>query len=133
MSDKKEIDNLTNVDDFLGELNAGMFIDKLAHLLSNAALGTVLNGQGNKKGKVTCEFSFSKVGENDQIIVQTKMSHSTPTKRGKKSEDDVSDTPMFVGKGGKITIAPSKIDNQGQFSLAAEEKKNIRPLRTIGQ
>lgn len=131
MSDKKAVDNLTNVDDFIGELNAGMFVDKLAHLLSNAALGTVVNGTGNKKGKVTCEFSFIRIGENEQVVVSTKLSHSTPTKRGKKSEEDISDTPMFVGKGGKLTIDAPVIEDSGQFTMSIQKDGDKSGIRRV--
>jgi hypothetical protein len=31
---------------------------------------------------------------------------SRPTLRGKATEEDTTTTPMYVGKGGKMTIAP---------------------------
>ena len=114
-------DSKTNVDDFVGELNAGMFKEKLGLLLSQAALGTIINGTGNKKGKVTVEFSFIQIGENEQVVVSTKLSHSTPTKRGKKTEEDCTDTPMFVGKGGVLTIDQPKESYSGQFGLDAQQ------------
>jgi len=110
----------TNVDDFIGELGAGVIKEKIAHVLSEAALATVLNGQGNKKGKVGIEFSFTQVGENDQVIVSTKLTQSVPTKRGKKMIEDVTDTPMFVGKGGVLTVDQPKEEESGQFGLNQE-------------
>jgi hypothetical protein len=127
MSEQK--DSKTNVNDFLGELNAGILISQLGLTLSEAALATVLHGKGNKKGKVTLELSFSQIGENDQVVVSTKLSKSVPTQRGKKSEENVTDTPMFVGKGGVLTIDAPKIDDSGQFNLQ-HQQDNVK-IRSI--
>lgn len=110
----------TDVNDFIEELGAGVFKEKLAHILSEAALGTVHFGQGNKKGKVTIELTLQQIGENEQVIVSHKLSNSIPTKRGKKSEEDITETPFYVGKGGVLTINPPKEDNNGQFGLNRE-------------
>lgn len=107
----------TNVNDFMGALGAGVFEKKLALLLSQAAHGTVLHGRGNKTGKVTVEFTIKQVGENSQVIISHKLSHSTPTARGKKSEEDVSETPMYVGKNGIMTENAPREEFDGQFSL----------------
>ncbi len=114
----------TNVDDFIGELGAGVVKEKLAHILSEAALGTILYGRG-RKGKVTLEISFAQIGANDQVIVSHKISHSTPTNRGKKSEEDTTETPFFVGKGGALSITAPEEDEGGQqnavLSLAMQK------------
>lgn len=107
----------TNVHDFMGALGAGVFEKKLAMLLSQAAHGTVLHGRGNKTGKVTVEFTIKQVGENSQVIISHKLSHSTPTARGKKSEDDVSETPMHVGKNGVMTEDAPREEFDGQYGL----------------
>lgn len=109
--------NQTNIDTFINDLNAGVFKEKLAHILSECALGTVIHGNGRKKGKVTVELTIEQVGDNDQVIVSHTLSHITPTKRGKRSEEDSTQTPMFVGKGGVMTIDQPKEDMKGQFSL----------------
>ena len=44
--------------------------------------------------------------------ISHKLKMVTPTKRGKKSEEDTTETPMWVGKGGKLTILP---EDQGQL------------------
>ncbi len=107
----------TNVEDFMGELGAGAFTQKLAHILSEAALNQVLHGQGNKKSKINIEFSFQQMGDNDQVIISHKLSKSLPTRRGKKMEEDTTETVFFVGKGGVMTIDPPKEEFDGQFTL----------------
>ncbi len=115
MSERK-----TNVADFIGECNAGILIEKLAIALSDAALSQLNHGQGSKKAKVSLEFTFQQMGDNDQVIVSHKLATSNPTKRGKKFEEDMTDTAFFVGKGGVLTIEPPKEDDGGQFHLQPE-------------
>ena len=111
----------TNLNDFMGELGAGVFQAKIEHCLSEAALNTILHGSGNKKGKVTMEFTFTQIGENDQVVVSHKLVSSTPTKRGKRVEEDLTDTPMFVGKYGVLSVEPPKEEMTGQFHLRAAQ------------
>lgn len=117
----------TNVDDFISELGAGIFKEKLAHALSQAGLSAVNHGDGKRKPKVTIEFTLEKIGDNEQVIISHKLAYSTPTKRGKRSEEDTTETPMFVGKGGVLSINQPREDDNGQFSLA----KNEDPVRRI--
>lgn len=121
----------TNVNDFIGELNAGILIEQLGITLSEAALATIVNGQGSKKAKVNLELTLSQIGENDQVVVAAKLSKSVPTKRGKKTEENVTDTPMFVGKGGKMTIDAPKESLTGQFNLQqeVEQPSKVRVIK----
>lgn len=116
MSDRK-----TNVADFIGECNAGILQEKLALALSDAAMAQLNHGVGSKKAKVSLEFTFQQMGDNDQVIVNHKLTTSNPTKRGKKYEEDMTDTAFFVGKGGVLTIEPPKEDDSGQFNLQHEQ------------
>ena len=113
-------DRKTNVADFIGECNAGIMIEKLALALSDAALAQITHGIGSKKAKVSLEFTFQQMGDNDQVIVSHKLSTSNPTKRGKKFEEDITDTAFFVGKSGKLTINAPEEDYNGQFNLKHE-------------
>lgn len=107
----------TQIADFLSELGAGAFQPKLEHVLSEAALKAITHGRNGKKAKITIEFTISQVGDNEQVIVSHKIGSILPTHRGKRSEEDTTETPFFVGKGGVMTIAPPKEDDNGQFSL----------------
>ena len=110
-------DSKTNINDFLSELGCGNFADKLAFTLSEAALNQIVHGQGNKKSKITIEFSFQQMGDNEQVIISHKLAKSLPTKRGKKSEEDTTETVFFVGKGGVMTVEPPREEDTGQFNL----------------
>ena len=74
----------TNVSDFIGECNAGIFNEKLSISLSDAAMSQINHGKGGKKAKVTIEFTFQQMGDNDQVIISHKLATNNPTKRGKK-------------------------------------------------
>ena len=110
----------TNVADFLGECNAGILAEKIAVALSDAAMAQINHGGGNKKAKLTIEFGFQQMGDNEQVIVSHKIASSLPTHRGKKSEEDVTETAFFVGKGGQLTIDQPKEDSAGQYSLDSQ-------------
>jgi hypothetical protein len=107
----------TNVENFIGELNGGATIEQLGLVLSEAALATIVNGTGNKKGKVSLDFTVSQMGDNDQVIISCKLSKSIPTKRGKKSEENITDTPFYVGKQGVLTIDVPRESLSGQYNL----------------
>tara|TARA_R110000824_G_scaffold139563_2_gene304739 strand:+ start:3614 stop:4021 length:408 start_codon:yes stop_codon:yes gene_type:complete len=127
----------TSVVEFIGECNAGALIEKLSIALSDAALAQINFGLGNKKAKISLEFTLQQMGDNQQVIVSHKLATSTPTKRGKKQEEDITDTAFFVGKGGKLTINQPVEDEGGQFGLRQEEvdkgtgeitKSNVRRI-----
>jgi hypothetical protein len=111
----------TNVKEFIEECNVGMFEAKLGTILSEAAMAQCNFGVGGKKSKITIEFSFTQMNENSQVIVSHKIASSLPTKRGKKAEEDTTDTVFFVGRGGELTATPPKEEFAGQFSLATQE------------
>lgn len=108
-------DRMTVVPDFLGELDAGVFMNKIAAALNTVGLGVLNNGN---KGKVVLTFDFERMGnsvEEKRVKIKRKLQYSTPTPRGKASEEDTTETPMWVNKGGKLTILQ---EDQGQlFSI----------------
>jgi hypothetical protein len=131
-------DRKTNIVDFFGECNAGILAEKIAVALSDAAMAQINHGGGNKKAKLTIEFGFQQMGDNEQVIVSHKLSSSLPTKRGKKAEEDVTETAFFVGKGGQLTINQPVEEEGGQFGLTSEidgldkETGEFKKVRRIG-
>jgi len=107
----------TDVEEFIDELGAGALKEKIALALSEVALATVLHGSAGIKGKIALNFTFTKMGDHDQLIVTHKITSDRPTRRGRVSEHDTTETAMFVGKGGVMTIAPPREDQHGQFHL----------------
>ncbi|MBQ4836079.1 hypothetical protein [Pseudoalteromonas luteoviolacea] len=112
--------NTTDVNNFVSELEGGVFNEKLAHLLSDVALGQVIHGAGNRKGKVAIDLTFQRIGENNQVMVSSKLTHTTLTKRGSKSETASNETPFYVGKGGVLTIEQPQEEFNGQFALVQQ-------------
>ena len=117
-------DRMTNVPDFLGELDAGVFINKIAGALNTAALGVLNNGS---KGKVVLTFDIDRMGnsiEEKRVMIKHKLQYITPTPRGKVSEEDTTETPMFVNRGGKLTILQE--DQGNLFTLGGEPDAKLR-------
>lgn len=117
-------DRMTVVPDFLGELDAGIFVNKIAAALNNTALGVLNNGG---KGQVSITFDIDRLSnsvEEKRVGIKHKLKFVTPTPRGKQSEEDTTETPMYVGKGGKLTILQ---EDQGQlFAITGEVDGKLR-------
>ena len=105
----------TNFAELLGDLDAGVFHEKIAHALSAVALGVVQNG---KAGKVTITLDVKQIATSRQVDVSHKLSYVEPTAKGKRSEENTTSTPLYVGKGGKLTLFP---ENQGKFEFDGEK------------
>jgi|LUMD01.1.fsa_nt_gb hypothetical protein len=71
MSEPKQ----TNVDDFVGELEAGIFKERLAIMLTEAALGAVMH---NRKGKVNVSFDITRVNESGQVMICANLKNTKP-------------------------------------------------------
>lgn len=101
----------TNLQDFLEELDASVFASKVATALSQVALGTVTH---DKQGKVTIEFTLKKMesdsdsSTSSKVQISHKLTYSQPTKRGKVSEEDTTATPMYVHKGGRLSVTSER-------------------------
>ena len=120
-------DRMTVVPDFLGELDAGVFMNKIAAALNNTALGVLNNGN---KGKVTLTFDFERMGnsvEEKRVRIKHKLQYVTPTPRGKATEEDTTETPMWVNKGGKLTILQE--DQGNLFTLGGDPDGKLRAAK----
>lgn len=93
----------TDVRAMLDDLDAGIFENKLAKALSDTALAVVSTG---KKGKVIVQFDLDQIGNSQQVMVHHKLTFSHPTPKGKISEENITETPMHVGRGGALTLFP---------------------------
>ncbi|MDL2098840.1 hypothetical protein KC966_11750 [Proteus terrae] len=119
-------DRKTNVPDFLSELDAGVFENKVSVALNDVALGVLNNGG---KGKVIIELDIERLSnstEEKRVEITHKLKFTAPTLRGKRTEDDATKTPMYVGKGGKLTIMQ---EDQGQlFSLQGQLDGKLKAI-----
>lgn len=114
----------TNVPEFLSELDAGIFENKISAVLNEVALG-VLNNRQKGEVKITLSLEpMSTSAEEKRVKIKHKLSFTKPTPRGKSSEDDTTETPMFVNRGGKLTILQ---EDQGQlFGLNGSPDGKLR-------
>ncbi len=65
----------------------------------------------------------TKIDEN-RVKIKHKLSYVRPTNRGKISEEDTTETPMYVNRGGRLTILQ---EDQGQLlTLAGEPDGKLR-------
>lgn len=126
--------NKTPLADFFGELNGGVFQEKIEAYLSQVALATITQADKKKKGKIAIELDFEIVND-DLVKIEHKLDIKTPTLRGHKIEVDKTETPMYVGRGGKMTISPPRENHVGQtnFQLQQEQdgidRNNIKPIK----
>lgn len=111
--------NLTDLNEFFDELNCGVTRQQLERALSDVALGVVTHGDKGKKGKVVLTFDMSRIGESTQVSLKHRLEYRAPTARGKRTEDVTTETPMHVGRNGKLSLMP---DNQPDLPGVGERK-----------
>lgn len=111
------------LDETLGELDAGIFVQKAHTALKEAAIGVIQSG---KKGSVTIVLELEQIGETNSVQVKSTLKYTKPNKTGKLSEESTTSTPMYVDTFGYLTISP-----QTQDDLFATNKGNN--VTTIGR
>lgn len=95
---------MTDPQQFLADLEAGVFSSKVSTAITEAARGAIGTG---KVGKVTLTFEFKPIGSSRQVEVIHKVTSVAPTARGKFSDEDTGETPMHVNADGSVTVFPS--------------------------
>lgn len=105
----------TNLEQLLSDLDGGVFAQKIATALSDAALAIAHTG---KAGSVTITFGMKRIGDSSQVQVDHKLSFVKPTAKGKVSEENTTSTPLYVGARGALTLIPDT-----QQRLFADSKK----------
>lgn len=111
--------NDTDLSQILDDLNGGVFAQQVGHALSDVALGTVAHGDKGKCGEVVIKFKMSRIGESSQVAVKHTLSFVRPTSKGKRSEETTNETPMYVARGGRMSLIP---DTQQAFSFDKSSK-----------
>lgn len=100
---------MTDVTEFVADLDAGDFERKLAVALSRVAAAAI---DHDKQGEVSVEFKFKRIPGTKQVQCQHRLEFKAPTAHGISSENEMRSTALHVGKGGKLTLAP---ENQLAF------------------
>jgi hypothetical protein len=101
-----------NVIELLQDLDAGRIPAKLSAILKETALGVINHGDGKKNGKVSIDFTLSRMkNSNTQINLDHKIKYKRPTAKGKTEGDETDSTTVYVNATGDISIMPhSQID-----------------------
>jgi hypothetical protein len=99
----------TPIDEFMTDLDGGIFGQKVSAILSKIA-GQVVDL--DKKGKLDLSFEFERVGKSYQVQVTHKIKSSIPLARGETVETDKTTTLLHVNRGGMLSLFP---ENQGQM------------------
>lgn len=94
------MDSLT----FIGDLDAGVFANKIAAAIKKAATGAIAH---HKQGQVVIALNFKQVGEGNNVLVSHKLSFVQPTAKGKAGEEETTETAMHLNKDGSVTIFPA--------------------------
>lgn len=97
----------TNVTEFIEDLDVGSFKQKLSAALSEVAIGVMLSETGAAKGKVIAEFEISMLSL-EKVSVKSKLKFVKPTPRGVQTEEDVTDTPMYISRTGELSLEQKK-------------------------
>lgn len=93
----------TDVAELLGDLEAGVFIQRLTAAITDTALGVVATG---KKGDVTITLSLKRISTSNQVECTHTVKYRRPKNNGTVTEDATESTPLYVGVGGKLSLFP---------------------------
>lgn len=117
----------TNLAEVLEDINGGVFLQQFEAALSAVALGTVTYGDKGKAGKANVSFSMKRIGESNQLMLVSTLEYQQPTSRGKKSETVTIETPMHVGRGGKLSLMPEAAE---QIDFVQQQRERDFPQAT---
>lgn len=87
----------------VGDLDAGIFEQKVTTAVAEAALGVVTTG---KKGRVVLTLDIKRIGDSNQVELTHGLRYVKPTNKGKVTEEDTTATPLHVGPRGHLTLFP---------------------------
>lgn len=98
----------TNVTEFIQDLDVGTFGDKLGVSLSEVAMGVMRSESATTaKGRVIVEFEISMLSS-EKVNVKSKLKFIKPTSRGVQTEEDITDTPMYINRNGELSLMQKK-------------------------
>ena len=95
----------TDFANLLGDLNAGVFEQQINAAVSDVAANVVTHG---KTGELVIKLKFKQIGESNQVAMTHSLKFLVPPMRGRIVEESASDTPLHVGRGGKLSLYPGE-------------------------
>lgn len=105
----------TKVEQFIADLDGGVFEEKLSAILSDVAASVINHG---KKGTVSIQLDIKQIGSSHQVQIDHVLKYKRPTSKGSISEDNSTSTPMHVGKRGALSFFPE--DQGAMFGKKGE-------------
>lgn len=99
---------MAELDDVVGEFDAGLFANKIVLAMQQVALGATECG---KKGKVVIEMVFDAKLSGTGVNIAHTLKYVKPTQYGDVAEKSTTSTYMYVGKKGLLTISPEQQDD----------------------
>lgn len=100
--------------DTLEYLDAGAFEQKVNRAVRDTCVAVAAHGDKGKKGKVVIELTIERVGESTQVNMIHALKTTTPTPRGKVSEENTTQTPLHVTSHGPAFLPNDQVDAFGQ-------------------
>lgn len=92
-----------DIPELLGDLDAGVFVQRLEAALREVAMGVTTTG---KKGDVVVKFGFERIGDSSQVTCTHAIKFKKPTSKGNATEEATTKTPLHVGTGGVLSLYP---------------------------
>jgi len=114
--------NPTEINQFINDLDGGVFSERLGKILSDVAAGVM---DHEKAGKVSIDLNIKRVSDTFQVHIDHKVTYKRPTARGDISENNVTTTLMHVDVGGEMTLFPKSQVPRGQMHIADKETGEI--------
>lgn len=111
----------TNLSELLGDLNAGVFEQQLNAAISDVAANVVTHG---KKGELVIKLQLKQIGDSHQVALTHSLKSVVPMMRGRITEESAGDTPLHVGRGGKLSLYPGE-----QVDMFSNKDRTTAPPR----
>jgi hypothetical protein len=96
-------EKITSFVDVLTELDAGTFEQKISRAMAECAFGVVETG---KTGKIVITLDLKRIATSNQVTVKHALKFVRPTENGKVTEENATETPLYVGARGRLTVTP---------------------------
>lgn len=91
-------------------LDGGVFAEKLSTAVKDVCAAVATHGDKGKTGKVTVELTIKRIGESTQVECVHKLVRTQPTAKGKRVEENTTETPLQVTQHGPSFIRSDQVD-----------------------
>lgn len=115
----------TSLQEFFEMLAGGAQKKILEHVLTQTAKNVLAHGAKGRKGKVTIEIDFARLGDdsvdNGGLKVASKIIFKKPTQRGESLENETRESVLYLTRKGISDVPERKVDDvDDATSMAAK-------------